>query len=152
MARTPRYSDDFRASAVLMVEAEGYPAKKGAVKRVADHLGIEERTLRRWVTGASNPPPDTAVRVKRLDLRKVISDELRGIFDEMGRAREDASYRDLATAAGIFIDKLQLLNGDPTANTNQRIIIEYFDDENSTPAPLALAGAGDTGSEAVQRG
>ena len=149
MARAQRYSDDYRASAVLMVQAEGYPAKKGAVKRVADHLGIEERTLRRWVTGASNPPPDNVVHVKRLDLRKAITDELRGIFDELGKAREDASYRDLATAAGIFFDKLQLLNGNPTANTNQRVIIEYYDDTNSTAAPVTLASTGDPGSEAL---
>jgi len=149
MAGKPRYSDDYRASAVLMVEAEGYPTKKGAVGRVAEHLGIEERTLRRWVTGASNPPPDRNVHVKRLDLRRAITDELRGIFEELGNARGDASYRDLATAAGIFFDKLQLLNGDSTANTNQRILVEYYDDTHSTAAPVALAGAGDSGSAEI---
>jgi len=117
MAGKPRYSDDYRASAVLMVEADGDPTKN--------------------------------VHVKRLDLRRAITDELRGIFEELGNARGDASYRDLATAAGIFFDKLQLLNGDSTANTNQRILVEYYDDTHSTAAPVALAGAGDSGSAEI---
>jgi len=139
VARTPRYSDDYRASAVLMVEAEGYPANKGAVARVAAHLHLQERTLRRWVTGESNPPPDKAVQIKKLDLRTAITGELESIFLEMGKARADASYKDLATAAGIFFDKLQLLNGEPTQTTNQRILVEYADDEDITTQAAAVA-------------
>ena len=134
-----RYSDDFRAGAVLMVEAEGWPKNAGAMQRVAAHLNINERTLRRWVTGESNPPPDRNVKVKRLDLRAAITSELTAIFEELGKARSDASYKDLATAAGIFFDKLQLLNGDSTANTNQRVIIEYADDADIVAEAATVA-------------
>jgi transposase-like protein len=139
VARTPRYSDDYRASAVLMVEAEGYPKNKGALARVSGHLQIPERTLRRWVNGESNPPPDRAVNVKRIDLRAAITSELTAIFDELGKARGDASYKDLATAAGIFFDKLQLLNGEPTQTTNQRILVEYADDTDIVTQAAAVA-------------
>jgi len=134
-----RYSDDFRAGAVLMVEADGWPKNKGAMQRVAAHLNIKERTLRRWATGESNPPPDRNVKVKRLDLRAAITSELTAIFEELGKARSDASYKDLATAAGIFFDKLQLLNGDSTANTNQRVIIEYADDTDIVTEAATVA-------------
>ena len=43
----------------------------------------------------------------------------------MDKALPDASYRDLGTVVGILIDKLQLLNDEPTENINNRIVIEY---------------------------
>jgi hypothetical protein len=122
-----------------MVEAEGYPKNKGAIARVAAHLNMQERTLRRWVKGESNPPPDTAVNVKRIDLQRAINNELAAIFAEMGKARADASYKDLTTAAGILIDKKLLLSGEPTANTNQRIVIEYLDDQDIVTEATAVA-------------
>lgn len=123
-----RWTDEERASAVLMLEAAGYPQTKGALTRVADNLKIPATTLRRWHLGLSNPPPAETVKKKRIDLRKAIRDEIDAALNEMGMARQDASYRDLVTGVGILFDKLQLLNGDSTANTNQRIVIEYYDD------------------------
>ena len=117
-----RYSDDFRAGAVLMAEADGWPTNKGAMSRVAARLGVNERTLRRWATGESNPPPDKNVRAKKLDLEKVIRKELASAFEEMGRARQDASYRDLGTVVGILFDKLQLLSGEPTQSVTHIVM------------------------------
>jgi transposase-like protein len=119
-----RRSDDFRAGAVLMVQASGWPQEKGGLVQVAKHLNVNERTLRRWVMGDSNPPPDKIVRTKKLDLQEVIRTELQGVFIEMGRARPEASYRDLGTVAGILIDKLQLLNGEAPAGNTLHIIID----------------------------
>ncbi len=123
-----RWTDEERATATLMLEAAGYPERKGALTQVADNLKIPATTLRRWHLGLSNPPPAETVKKKRIDLRKAIRDEIDAALNEMGMARQDASYRDLVTGVGILFDKLQLLNGDSTANTNQRIVIEYYDD------------------------
>lgn len=134
-----RWTDDERASAILMLQAAGYPGRNGALTQVANNLGIPATTLRRWYLGLNNPPPAESVKKKRLDLRQALKDEIQAALTEMGSARIDASYRDLGTVLGILFDKLQLLNGDSTANTNQRIIIEYVDDEDIVTQAAAVA-------------
>lgn len=114
MAKRKQYDDKFRASAVVMLEAAGYPNEKGALTRVADHLGVPARTLSRWFHGEQNPPPDQTVSEKKGELRDYIKAELNGLFLAMPGVRPDATYKDLATAAGILIDKLQLLENKPT--------------------------------------
>jgi len=108
------YDDKFRSSAVIMLEAAGYPNQKGALERTAKAVGIHARTLSRWFNGEQNPPPDRMVNKKRLELTDLLRNELGSIFKAMPNARPDASYRDLGTVAAIFIDKLQLLEGKPT--------------------------------------
>lgn len=114
MADRRRYDDEFRATAVLMLEAAGYPEREGALSQVAGQMGMARSTLRSWFTGAHNPPPAKIRHEKRLDLVSAIQNELGAIFPAMADRREGASYRELVTAAGILIDKLQLLNGKPT--------------------------------------
>ncbi len=115
MAKRKRYDDEFRASAVLFLQAAGYPDKKGALARTSTHLSVPGRTLSRWFNKEQNPPPDQMVSKKKLDLVKVIRNELSSIFDGMEGARDEASYRDLSWAAGVLIDKVLLLQGDPTS-------------------------------------
>ncbi len=114
MKQRRRYDDEFRASAVLMLEAAGYPKREGALSQVAGHLNVPLSTLRGWFIGTRNPPPAKLRNEKRFDLREAIRDELAGIFPAMADRRQDATYRELATAAGILIDKDQLLDGKPT--------------------------------------
>jgi|CXWK01.1.fsa_nt_gi transposase-like protein len=109
-----RYDDEFRASAVLMLEAAGYPDREGALSHVSKHLGVSRSTLRGWIDGTLNPPPADIRHKKGLDLVAAIQEELTAIFPAMRERREDATYRELTTAAGILIDKLQLLTGKPT--------------------------------------
>lgn len=130
VATYQRYSDEFRASAVLMLEAAGYPAREGALSQVASHLGMPRTTLRRWYRGAIHPPPAEIVQKKRLDLRAAIRAEVDEIFTAMGAVRPDASYRDLAWAAGVLIDKLQLLDGKPTWRVE---LIDLLRDGTLTP-------------------
>lgn len=120
------YTDKFRASAVVMLEAAGYAGdrqknKPGALKQVSKHLSVPERTLSRWFRAENNPPPDILVTEKKGDLVAMIDEELEGIFGEMPTARPDASYRDMGTVAGILIDKKQLLTGEPTENNDVTI-------------------------------
>lgn len=131
MAKRPTYDDEFRANAVLMLQAAGYPDTEGALKRTAAHLRIQPRTLSRWARGEQNPPPDQVVNRKRVDLKDAIRDELANLFPAMAGARIEASYRDLATSAGILIDKLQLLEGKPTERIEriERLLNELPEDE-----------------------
>jgi len=120
-----RYDDKFRASAVILLEAEGYPDKKGALSKVATHLGVPVNTLKGWYTGTRNPPSAELRTEKEGDLVALLETELRAALAAAKQARPDASYKDLLTAVGILTDKLQLLLGKPTETSNQRIVIEY---------------------------
>lgn len=117
MPKRKSYDDKFRASAVVMLEAAGYPDQVGALTKTAQHLGIPPRTLSRWFNGEQNPPPDRVVTEKRDELADLLDREIRAAIGEMDDARKEASYRDLGTVAGILIDKMQLITGKPTSRS-----------------------------------
>ncbi len=117
MAKRKPYDDKFRATAVIMLEAAGYPEKKGALQKTADNLGIQARTLSRWFNGEQNPPPDQTVSEKRDELADLLDKEIRAALQEMDDARTEASYRDLGTVLGILVDKKQLITGKPTSRS-----------------------------------
>lgn len=114
MAKRKRYDDKFRASAVVMLEAAGYPDKDGALSSTANHLDVPLSTLRGWFTAEHNPPPAELRNEKRGELSDLLRREIDSALGAMDNARPDASYRDLGTVAGILIDKLQLITGKPT--------------------------------------
>ena len=112
-----QYSDEFRASSVVMLEAAGYPESKGALARTAKRLGIHDRTLSRWYWKENNPAPAELVNEKRLELSELLDGEIRDALLAMGSAREEASYRDLGVVVGILVDKKQLISGAATQRT-----------------------------------
>ena len=136
MAKRPKYEDKFRANAVVLLEAAGYPNKEGALATTARRLGVPAPTLSRWARQKNNPPPNELVTEKKGELIDLIRDEIREAVGAMDNVRVDASYKELATAVGIFIDKLQLLTGEPTDNNRTRIVIEYAD-VDANPASVA---------------
>lgn len=129
MAKRKRYDDKFRASAVVMLEAAGYPGKDGALASTAKHLGVPHNTLRNWFHGVHNPAPSDVRQEKKQELSDLLRAEINAALGAMDNARPEASYRDLGTVAAILIDKLQLLNDEPTESNRTRIIIEYADPE-----------------------
>ena len=151
MAKRNRYTDEYRTNAVLMLEAAGYPNKKGALMQVSKLLKTPYQTLSRWFREIQNPPPPEMVHEKRFDLVEAIKSEIQAAIGEMGQARQDADYRTLATAFGIFVDKLQLLTGEPTERSDQRIIIDRTG-ISTIPEHLARGTRGSHQEpEAVQR-
>lgn len=126
MARK-RYTDEFRASAVVMLQAAGYPNTDGALAHIAKSIAVPHNTLRNWFHGKHNPPPSDLRQEKKGEIVDLLRDEIYGILGEMPNKREFAKYQELATSLGIAIDKLQLLSGEPTDNTKTRIVIEYAD-------------------------
>lgn len=116
-----RYDDKFRASAIVMLQAAGWPERDGALSQVARHLDVPLTTLHRWASGESNPPPSELVNEKRLELDELLDREIEAALGAMKVARADASYRDLGTVFGILVDKKQLLNDRPTQNVNAQI-------------------------------
>jgi len=112
--RRRRYDDDFRAAAVLMLEAAGYPGREGALSHVAGHLSVPHSTLSRWFRSVQNPPPPNLVLKKRLNLVEELTDLLGLSIGAAKGAVNEAGYRELATGIGILVDKIQLLTGQPT--------------------------------------
>ena len=110
-----------------MLEAAGYaPGKNGgALAAVSKKLGVPHSTLQRWYNAKQNPPPPETVHEKRVDLAALLEAEVIAAVGEMDNARIDADYRALATAVGIFMDKLNNLRGEAT--DRHEIIIRYDD-------------------------
>ena len=109
-----RYDDKFRTNAVLILEAAGYPDRKGALAHAARALGMPESTLHGWANGKNNPAPSELRCEKKADVIEFIKQEIPQIFRELGDARQDANYRELMIGFGIIMDKWLLLSGDPT--------------------------------------
>ena len=120
MARR-RYTDEERATAVALLNSEGYPDTRGALVSVADKMGIPFQTLSRWAREQNNPPPPDLVNKKEIDLLAVIHAELGEIVANWGDKRGDAEYRALMTAFGILTDKMLLLTGKATARTEVNV-------------------------------
>jgi len=95
------------------------------LKRVADHLGLPTRTIRRWYTGQQNPPPDKMVANVRQNVTELLDYIIEGIAVEIKRRIDDGEIQDTSmsqamTAFGIAVDKKQLLTGQPTAINEER--------------------------------
>lgn len=151
----PKYTDDDVAVALAFLKASGYPEAKGAMAKTSRHTGVPRNTLRRWVRGEMHPVGIEVVARKTVDLAVAIENELAEIFGEMDNARADASYKDLAVAAGIFIEKKQLIEGKPTERvaTIQEELAKTPEDERAAIIAEAEqiirdSAMGITGSEA----
>jgi PBSX family phage terminase large subunit len=88
-----------------MLEAQGYPATKGALTAVANHLGVHARTLSRWFNKEQNPPPDQLVSEKRGDFVEQCNGIIDLLFTEIKTAIPDAPLNQLAMTFGIVTDK-----------------------------------------------
>ena len=110
-----RYTDDYRASAVLMLEAAGYPGQDGALVRVANHLGMHYQTLSRWARAIQNPPPHELVQEKKEDFLQQLQ-AIKGLAANKIMDRiEDFEPRDLTGLLKISAELSQLLSGEPTS-------------------------------------
>lgn len=119
MTKRRSYDDEFRASAVLMLEAAGYPGTPGALQRVADQLSrpgekMHARTLSRWFHAEQNPPPDKMVSDKKRDFVEQLL-AIRGLAAEKIEERIDEyEPRELTGLLKISSELAELLQGKPT--------------------------------------
>src|SRR5690606_150963 len=133
-----RYSDEERAEAVLAVKMNG-----GNVKHTAVQPGIPEATLRGWSNaerGTRLPqrnPPDAKVHAKKQEgLSSLLDNAIRDALGYLPEKWTEATAREIAIAIGVFIDKKQLLDGEPTELQERRIIVER-DGISTLPEHLA---------------
>lgn len=114
MAKRKHYDDKFRASAVVMLEAAGYPDQKGALTYVAKELRVDAMTLSRWFKRVQNPPPNEVVTEKRRDIVATLRTIAFKLADAIPDKIDDANLQQAGTVLGIVLDKLQLLEGKAT--------------------------------------
>jgi lambda repressor-like predicted transcriptional regulator len=104
------YSNDEKAEILAALDANG-----GNLKRTARETGLPINTLRRWRDGQGINEEVIQLRPqKRGILADMYEDEINAIFVTLPTKREEATYQQLATAAGIFTDKMRLLRDLPT--------------------------------------
>lgn len=131
MAKRKQYDDKFRASAVVMLEAAGYPDTKGALTRTAQHVGVPARTLSRWFNGEQNPPPDQTVSEKRGELADLFENAAYLYLGHSVKPEiiEETRGKDAIMAAAVATDKMRLLKGLPTEIVG--IIPDFIDALNT---------------------
>jgi transposase-like protein len=119
VANMTQYTDDDRARAVVMYQANG-----GNAKRTAHLLGVSRSTLRGWVgkdsagstNGTARIPPTELVQDRSRELGDRLEDVAAlAIGEGMEEAILRSSGKDRAVIAGIAIEKAQLLKGKPTS-------------------------------------
>jgi transposase len=99
-----RYSDDYRATALAALDANG-----GNVARTARQLAIPRKSLEGWARG----PVAAEVASFRHQKKEALADALeavaRRLLDALLGKVKEASLLQLAIALGICVDKMLLL-------------------------------------------
>jgi len=149
MTKRKRYTDEFRANAVLWLEAAGYPNTEGALARVSRELGVPHPTLRRWYFQEQNPPPYEVVQVQKRSFLEQLA-HIKGLAAQKIEDRiEEYDPRDLTGLLKITAELEQLLLGKPTQRTEhlqgvlERLPQDEYDDIIAeAEAVVAAAGEG----------
>ena len=111
-----KYDDKFKASAVITLQAAGYPDNPYKLEEIAKKIGVSSRTLRRWYNNEVGAPPADVVRQEKRDM----ADDLRKLFFKLiDHAMDDDTISEMTgqqavTSMGIVFDKMRLLLGLPT--------------------------------------
>lgn len=105
------YSDEIKAETLALLDVNN-----GNVRKTSRQTGVPQSTIRDWRDGKGVVDAVAEIRArKKGEISDLIRDELEAIFEAMKSKRSEATYKELATAGGILIDKMQLLDGDPTS-------------------------------------
>jgi transposase-like protein len=104
-----RYTDEERATALAALVADG-----GNVKLTAAKLGIPRMTLASWANGDRHPEATQMCHEKKGELADAFEGIAWRLLDAMPAKIAEAPLQAVATAAGICVDKMLLLRGEPT--------------------------------------
>lgn len=119
-----RYSDEDKATALAALDANG-----GNVYKTSRLLKIPQTTLQEWFNGRVN---DTVPEI-RMRKKEALADRLSEIAHQLIDAAPDkmktANLQQVFTSLGITIEKLQLLDGEPTERSE--VIDNLNDDERA---------------------
>ena len=116
-----RYSDESKAEALAVLEANG-----GNSKRTARDTGIPQTTLRNWREGRGTSAVSSSTRTQK---KTELSEKLEEVAWRLTNAITPemigkASLVQIMTGLGIVIDKMRLLRGESTSISESRRIDE----------------------------
>lgn len=125
------WSEQYVAAAVAWLKGEGWPEEEHAITRTIAALKKQApnqpvpayKTLLRWANGERRKIPAPVMAAGEDALRAALRAEVAAALADMDAKREQAPYKDLGIVAGILIDKLQLLSGEPTETIQQNILV-----------------------------
>ena len=101
------YSLERKAEVIALVQANG-----GNVLQTARETGIPHQTIRLWL---DKPERFSSLeKQKQEDLAKKLENQAHLYLDLAAGKAAEAPFNHLMTGAGIAIDKMQLLRGQPT--------------------------------------
>lgn len=111
-----KYNDEEQAMFLLQMEVLNYPQNEHAPLEIAKQKGApSSRTLRRWWKIRHDAPIAKLVQQKKPDLIESLKELLGLHIEEAAKAvKGSEDIRALDTGIGILVDKLQLLQGEPT--------------------------------------
>ena len=117
-----QYSDEEKAGALAELQAAGWPKRAGSMLQVARRLKVPESTLRSWARGEHGAPPANVRERKKGELAETLAGVAFALTERLMEIAKTGDVRETATALGIVIDKLQLLNGEPTQSVTHLIL------------------------------
>ena len=111
-----KFTEDERAVFLLQLEAVNYPENEHALLQVTKQKGAPSRnTLIRWWKIKNEPHISKLVQHKKRDLITDLKNLLGLHIDASTEAvKGSEDLRAIDTGIGIIVDKLQLLQGEPT--------------------------------------
>lgn len=117
-----KYSDEYRASCIAMLTAEGYPDRPAAIRKVLAYLRggspcPNERTLRYWWNLKHQPAPEKLIRQEKKTLAEKFELAANKYVDHslQDEIVAELSGKDAMITAATATDKMQLLRGLPTS-------------------------------------
>ncbi|QEL15134.1 transposase [Limnoglobus roseus] len=110
-----RYSDDFRATAIAGLAANG-----GNVERTARALSIPAKTLEQWAKGSRNPVSAQLSGQKKLDLAEAMEQFAHNLMGVSLEKVKNLNIKDLGVTLGIVVDKLLVLNAHMKAEQQEQ--------------------------------
>lgn len=106
------FPPEFRARVLASLDSNG-----GCVRRTAAEWGLATTTVHQWATGRT--PTDPGLRTeKKRELLSFIEDVV--IRATLVDPR-DKGFKDSAIGAGIYLDKMLLMNGQANQRTESRV-------------------------------
>lgn len=128
-----QYSDNDKATALAALDANS-----GNLKLTARELGIPASTLQRWRDGQVNDDVTVLRTYKKDELAERLVEIAHQLIDAAPDKVKGANLQQIFTSLGIAIEKIQLLEGEPTERSE---VIDPLDDNTRATRIAALLDA-----------
>lgn len=145
-ARRFKATPDFVKLRAMQIYAQHGP------EVAARRMGVNRKTIDRWrhdlglpskkLVPVSNTDVESAVRqiqAARMDLKGMMINKTRMVLSMMTEEKKGSELRDLASAAGLLVDKFRLEMGEATEHTMRQSITAQMEPKEMIRAMRALS-------------